>query len=203
MTIAEEYIKSGIVEMYVLGMTNAEETAEVNRMAETYAEIRQEIKEITNALQIDAERNDARPSETLKPFIMAIVDYSERLKAGEPVTNPPLLTETSSMQDYLEWTSRPDMVLPDDFENLHAKIIGHNAEAITAISWVKSYSPPEVHTNELERFLILEGSCDITIGDKKHSLVAGDFLAIPLHVVHSLVVTSDIPCKVILQRQAA
>ena len=64
-------------------------------------------------------------------------------------------------------------------------------------------SPIEVHTNELESFLILEGTCDITIGEEVHHLVTGDFISIPLHIGHSLIVTSNIPCKVILQRVAA
>ena len=203
MITAKEYINSGILEMYVLGMTNPDETVEVIEMALKYPEISLEIDEISKALEIDAENKMSEPSETVKPFIMAIVDYTERLKKGEAMTFPPLLSKESKIIDFEEWTNRADMVLPDDAGNLFAKLIGHNAEATTAISWLKSHSPKEIHTAELERFLILEGSCDITFGNEVHSLVAGDFLAIPLHIEHSLKVTSTIPCKVILQRVAA
>lgn len=203
MKTAEEYINSGILELYVLGMTNAEETTLVHQMALKHPEIIQEIEEISNALEIDAESKIFKPSETVKPFIMAIVDYTERLKKGEQMTFPPLLSKESKIIDFAEWTSRPDMILPDDSDNLYAKLIGHNSEATTAISWLKTHSPAETHTNELERFLILEGSCDITIGSDVYSLVAGDFLSIPLHIEHSLMVTSKVPCKVILQRVAA
>lgn len=203
MTTAKEYINSGILEMYVLGMTSLDETAEVIEMASKYPEISLEIEEISKALEIDAESKMSVPSETVKPFIMAIVDYTERLKNGEQMSFPPLLSKESKIIDFAEWTSRPDMILPEDADNLYAKLIGHNAEATTAISWLKSHSPQEIHTTELERFLILEGSCDITIGTEVHSLVAGDFLAIPLHIEHSLKVTSIVPCKVILQRVAA
>jgi len=203
MNAIEEYINSGILEIYVLGMTSAEETAHVNEMAVKHIEIRKEIEEISKALEIDAAKKSVGPSETLKPFLMAVVDYTERLKGGEPMSFPPLLTKDSKVIDFEEWTRRADMVLPDDFENMYAKIIGYTPEATTAISWIKTHSPFEIHTIELERFLILEGSCDITIGNDVHSLKAGDFIAIPLHIAHSLVVTSDIPCKVILQRVAA
>lgn len=203
MTTVKEYINSGILEMYVLGMTSAEESTQVREMASKYPEINTEIEEISKALEIDAENRVDAPSETLKPFIMAIVDYTERLKNGEPVSFPPILTKDSRIVDFEEWTSRADMILPEDAGNLYAKLIGHNAEATTAISWLKSHSPQEIHTTELERFLILEGTCDITIGTEVHSLVAGDFLSIPLHIEHSLKVTSTIPCKVILQRVAA
>ncbi|MBC7696538.1 MAG: cupin domain-containing protein [Burkholderiales bacterium] len=184
-------------------MTNADETARVNEMALKHPEISLEIEEISKALEIDAESKMYKPSQTVKPFIMAIVDYTERLKNGEQMTFPPLLSRESKIIDFAEWTTRADMILPDDADNLYAKLIGHNSEATTAISWLRTHSPVEIHTTELERFLILEGSCDITIGNEVHSLVAGDFLAIPLHIEHSLVVTSQIPCKVILQRVAA
>ncbi|MES2761961.1 MAG: cupin domain-containing protein [Bacteroidota bacterium] len=204
MNTVEDYINSGILEMYVMGMTSDEESAQVSDMASKHSEIRLEIEEISKALEIDAAKKITKgPSETVKPYLIAVVDYTERLKAGEPMTFPPLLTKDSKIIDFEEWTSRKDMVLPDDYENMYAKLIGHNPEATTAISWIKTHTPLEIHTNELERFLILEGSCDITIGSDVHSLKAGDFIAIPLHIGHSLVVTSDIPCKVILQRVAA
>lgn len=204
MNTVQDYINSGILEMYVMGMTSAEETAQVNDMASKYAEIRLEIEEISKALETDASgKTVTGPSETVKPYLLSVVDYTERLKAGEPMTFPPILTKESKIIDFEEWTSRADMVLPDEFENMYARLIGHNPEATTAISWIKSYTPLEIHTNELERFLILEGSCDITIGTDVHSLKAGDFIAIPLYIGHSLVVTSDVPCKVILQRVAA
>lgn len=203
MNTVTDYINSGILEMYVMGMTSAEETTQVNEMAFKYSAVRQEIEEISKALEIDSSQKYEGPNETVKPFILAVVDYTERLKGGEPMTFPPLLTKDSKVIDFEEWTGRTDMVLPEDFDNMYAKLIGYTPEAATAISWIKTHSPFEVHTNEYERFLILEGSCDITIGDDIHHLVAGDFIAIPLHIGHSLVVTSNVPCKVILQRVAA
>jgi len=203
MDTVNDYINSGILEMYVMGMTSAEETAQVNEMALKHSEIRNEIEEISKALEIDSSKKTNGPSDTIKPYLMAVIDYTERLKGGEPMTFPPLLNKDSKVIDFQEWTSRPDMVLPDDFDNMYAKLIGHTPEATTAISWIKTHTPFEIHTNEYERFLILEGSCDITIGDEVHHLVTGDFIAIPLHIGHSLVVTSSVPCKVILQRVAA
>jgi quercetin dioxygenase-like cupin family protein len=203
MNTVNDYINSGILEIYVMGMTSTKETIEVNEMASQHAEIRQEIEEISKALEIDSAKKSAGPTETIKPFLLAVVDYTERLKSGEPMTFPPLLTKESKVNDFEEWTSREDMVLPEDSENMYAKLIGYTPEASTAISWIKKNTPYEVHTNEYERFLILEGSCDLTIGDDVHHLITGDFIAIPLHIGHSLVVTSQMPCKVILQRVAA
>ena len=95
------------------------------------------------------------------------------------------------------------MILPDNFKDFHAKIIGYTPEMVTAIVWIRNMAPHEVHDDEFEKFLILEGTCDITIGDKVHKMASGDSLSIPLHIDHFVTVTSDIPCKAILQRIAA
>lgn len=199
----DKYINSGILEMYVLGMTNPEETKEVNEMATLHEKVRNEIEEITKALQIGSANIDKKPNPTIKPFILAVIDYTERLKAGEEPTFPPLLNTDSKIIDFKEWISREDMLLPDDFEDMYAKIIGYTPQVTTAIAWIKKMTPFEIHHNELERFLIIEGTCDISIGEDVYHMVAGDFIAIPLYIGHSLMVTSDIPCKVILQRVAA
>ena len=70
-------------------------------------------------------------------------------------------------------------------------------------SWLKDYAPQEVHDDEHEKFLIIEGTCDIIVGNEINQLVAGDYFAIPLHKNHIIKVTSSQPCKVILQRVAA
>lgn len=199
----DKYINSGILEMYVLGMTNLEETNEVNEMATLHKQVRDEIEEISKTLQISSANTDKKPNPSIKPFILAVIDYTERLKAGEEPTFPPLLNKDSKIIDFKQWINREDMVLPDDFENMYAKIIGYTPQATTAIAWIKKMTPFEIHHNELERFLIIEGTCDISIGEDVYHMVAGDFIAIPLYIGHSLEVTSDIPCKVILQRVAA
>jgi mannose-6-phosphate isomerase-like protein (cupin superfamily) len=74
---------------------------------------------------------------------------------------------------------------------------------VTAITWIKDFTPPEIHINQIEKFLIVRGTCEIVIGEKTHQLVPGDFLSIPLFISHHVKVTSMEPCLVILQRTAA
>ena len=95
------------------------------------------------------------------------------------------------------------MSTPPDLKDIHARIIGNTAEVTTAIVWIKDMAPPETHTNEIEKFLIVEGSCEIIVEKEVYQLVSGDFFAIPLYKSHMVKVTSDIPCKIILQRVAA
>ena len=198
----KEYIRSGILEQYVLGYTSQAESKEVELLAATDPAIRLEIEAIEEALEAYAMEHAVAPNPVIKPFILASIDYSERIKGGEPVTMPPVLNKNSVIEDYAPWLNRSDLLVPDD-SDIFAKIIGYTPEAVTAIVWIKEYAPHEVHDDEFEKFLIVEGTCDIVVGDEVNALVPGDYFAIPLHKNHLVKVTSTIPCKVILQRIAA
>jgi len=198
----KEYIASGILELYVLGQTTMEEDEEVERLASLYPEVQDEITAISVTLEYYAFEHAVTPDPIVKPFLLATIDYMDRMKNGEPLSSVPLLTEKSKIADYEEWISRDDMVLPEDFEGVYAKILSHTPELLSAIAWIEKMAPQEVHDNEYEKFLILEGSCEITIGANVFSLERGDYLTIPLHENHHVTVTSSIPCKVILQRVA-
>jgi mannose-6-phosphate isomerase-like protein (cupin superfamily) len=198
-----EYIASGILEQYVLGTVRAEEALEVERMSAVHAEIRNEIEKISRAFEQFAIANAISPSPDIKPFLIATIDYMERMENGETLSHPPLLSKTSGLNDFASWLYRDDMFLPDDAGDIYAKIIGYTPQAVTAIVWIKDATPQEVHHKEYERFLIAEGTCNVIVEDEIYQLVPGDYFAIPLYKNHIVKVTSDIPCKVILQRIAA
>jgi mannose-6-phosphate isomerase-like protein (cupin superfamily) len=197
------FIESGILEIYVLGLGSAEEVKEVEEMAALHKSVRKEIEAISETLKIYAESKANAVNGNVKPMLLASIDYEERLKSGEQPGFPPILNEDSTIQDYTEWLNRKDMVMPDAFNGTHVKIIGYTPEASTAIVWIQNETPYEVHTDEHEKFLIVEGTCDIDIDGTVHSLVPGNYLGIPLHAGHVVKVTSKTPCKLILQRVAA
>jgi mannose-6-phosphate isomerase-like protein (cupin superfamily) len=199
---SKEFIDSGILEQYVFGIASANEIEEVERMIATDPAIYLEFIAISKTMENYATANTIKPSEVVKPFLMATINYAERIQNGEPVSYPPLLNQKSSINDYSEWLNREDMQSPAT-EDLFARIIGYTPQAVTAIVWIKNYAPHEVHDNEYERFLIVEGTCDIIVDEEVNHLVPGDYFAIPLYKNHMVKVTSLIPCKVILQRVAA
>ncbi len=203
MKALKNYIESGILELYVLGVTSAEESAEVEKMAKLHGEIRSEIDRICEVTEEYAQSHAINPPITIKPLLMASIDYMERLKNGEPISSPPFLHPASTIADYNFWLDSGDAIAPKDFKNVHARIIGFTPEMATAIIWVRDFTPPEIHTNQIEKFLMVRGSCDIVIGEEIHRLVSGDFLSIPLHISHHVKVTSIESCVLILQRSAA
>lgn len=198
-----DYLNSGMIESYVLGLTTPSEAKEVEKMAAAHDEVRVAINEFGTILEQEALSNSIAPDPIIKPMLMATINYMERMEKGEPPSFPPMLNEISQIKDYTEWLSRPDMIIPSENENVYARIISHTPKVTTAIVWIKDTAPAEVHTNELEKFLIVEGSCEIIIEEDIHQLFPGDFLAIPLFKSHLVKVTSDIRCIVILQRVAA
>ena len=198
-----QFLESGILELYVMGIASPEEIKEVEQMALLYPEIRQEIELIERSLEEYALTQAVQPKATLKPLIMASINYIERVNNGEPLIAAPLLSPTSRKEEFAYWLDNPEFDLPEDFEGAYAKIINANLKATTAIIWIKEFTDNEIHHNEYEHFLILEGTCDFYIGEEVHHLVPGDYLRIPLHTPHIAKVTSDVPCKAILQRVAA
>ena len=199
----EEYINSGILELYVLGITTPEENIEITELAKKNSRISKEIDAITKAFQSYSEEDVPEISPATKAMLMATIDYKERLKNGEEYAMAPLLNIDSKIEDFKTWLERPNMQHTEDYESLDAKIISASPEVTTLIVWLKYGAPPEVHDKEFEHFLIVEGTCTITIGTNKHNLIPGDYLAIPLFIDHNVEVTSTVPCKVILQRVAA
>lgn len=199
----KEFIASGILELYVMGGTTIEEDAEVKEMAELYPQIDREIMEIGLALEKLAMENPVEPDPIIRPFLLATIDYMARMQNGESFTIVPPLSESAKITDYEAWIQREDMIAPEDFEGVYAKIISYTPELTSAIVWLRELAPQEVHEHEYEKFLILEGTCEITIEEDVHTLKRGDFLQIPLHKKHYVTVTSAIPCKILLQRAAA
>ena len=198
-----EIIESGIIDLYVLGATTPEETVEVEKLAISFPEILNEINLIKSTLTDLSNINKKNPGVTVKPFLFASIDYMERLQGGEIPINPPILSSESKISDFQEWLSRDDMVIPGDFKDYHIKILSHTPAMSCAIVWIEHEAPFEVHDNELEKLLIIEGSCEITYGDYVKQFYPGDFFDVPMHTDHRVLITSEIPCKVILQRIAA
>lgn len=203
MSEVSRFIDSGILEMYVMGDTSTEQNALVEKMVRQHAEIRDELQAIELALEKYAMSQATEVDPTIKPFLMATVDYMERLSKGEKPSCPPQLHADSSIADYAEWLNRPDLVLTGPLDEIDTRIIGSTPEITMAIVWIRNGAPPEIHKNEYETFLIVEGTCNIMVDGNDNHLKPGDVFTIPLFLSHTVIVTSKMPCKIILQRLAA
>lgn len=70
----QEYISSGIVESYVLGLADREECAEFERMCAAHAEVRKARELFEMALEEEAMANAVTPSKNIKSKIFAEIE---------------------------------------------------------------------------------------------------------------------------------
>ena len=66
----QEYIESGILEEYALGVLNETERSEVERVAAQHPEIRRELDEIVRGLDIYAEAHAITPPEGMRERVL-------------------------------------------------------------------------------------------------------------------------------------
>src|SRR4051812_21592162 len=86
-----EFISSGIIEMYCMGLTNEAETAEVVRVARLHKEVRDEILEVTESLSAYAAELQRQPKKDLRSRILKSIEE-------ESASNlPPKIFENSSI----------------------------------------------------------------------------------------------------------
>jgi mannose-6-phosphate isomerase-like protein (cupin superfamily) len=200
---SKELLDSGLLELYAIGCLEGSELDLVKRAMSDDPEIVREVAQIERTVRLLAQAGAVAPNPTIKSLLLAKVDYAERIANGEIVAMMPVLNERSRIEEFEHWLSREDMQMNSSFDDAQVCIISDEPEKMTAIVWLKAGAPPEVHTDEYEKFLIVEGTCDLTIGESVNNLQRGDFLSVPLHISHNVRVTSAIPCKIILQRVKA
>lgn len=82
----EEFISSGLLELYVLGALSSDELALVNDMLSTYPELLDEVKRIEKDAITFAEQQSPKPSNGLKSNILSAIDALE-VKSGETAEN--------------------------------------------------------------------------------------------------------------------
>ena len=75
------YIASGIIESYVLGLSSAEETVELEQLCTQYEDIRNAVDEFAAMMETQAFNNAVPPPPTVKGKVMhAIADENEKEK---------------------------------------------------------------------------------------------------------------------------
>ncbi|WP_216848950.1 cupin domain-containing protein [Pedobacter sp. L105] len=193
---------SGILEAYVRDETTAEQNAEIRLMADMFSNIDKKISDLYDAMEKDALDHAGIPDSLTGPFVVATADYIGRLNKGEPFVMAPELSASSTITEYQGFIDSMAPVAHDEVDEIHARIISAIPDRLmTAIVYLRKMAPQETHDDEFERFLILEGTCTITIEDAgAFDLVPGSYLQIPLHKKHHVIVTSLFPCKILLQR---
>jgi anti-sigma-K factor RskA len=94
-----EYISSGIIESYVLGLADAQEAAELEQMRATHPEVAAAITAFEESLEAHARANAIAPPDALKPKLMAAVQ-SEAAAPVVPVVPAKQPAKTISIRTW-------------------------------------------------------------------------------------------------------
>lgn len=183
----QEYIDSGVLEAYCLGALTAEEYADVERMYDNHEVVKHELNAIRNALGQYAAQVAITPPDALSGQIWNVLDNLNKENAAD-LHNLPVINRHT---DYKKWKAivLPFAPQPRKGEFL-TKVLRHT-DTVTQVLIVATVDvPDEVHTNELESFIVLEGECECIIGDKSYRLSPGQYIEIPLHTHHDVQIRS-------------
>ena len=197
------YMESGILELYVLDALTDAERLEVQDKVANHPEIAAEVEALESALLGQVVTEAIAPPAAIEDALEKEWTRLETEEKEKMKEIPRILSHTSSIEDYKPWLDDPNIKPPSEYENVFFIPIHESERGMTVVVWMKEGSPEEVHHEYIEKFLIVEGTCEIRVVDTVHTLNPGDYISIPLHLHHEVKVTSDIPCKIVLQRLAA
>jgi len=76
----KDIISSGLLELYITGLTSNEETLQVEQWAEQYPEVKKEIEEMQDAMESYVMAEALQPDESLKGKILAKIQANDSAK---------------------------------------------------------------------------------------------------------------------------
>lgn len=105
----KEIISSGLLELYVAGLTSAEENIQVETWAMQYPEVRAEITEIEKATEAFAMANAIEPAAGIKENIMAAVKDQSAAKVVDIKSS--ISAKRTSPNHIWKWVAAASVVL--------------------------------------------------------------------------------------------
>ncbi|MBX7241177.1 MAG: cupin domain-containing protein [Bacteroidia bacterium] len=193
----DKYIESGVIEDFCLGLLSDTETVDFLRYCKEYPELQAALEETETALEVFAGSYSVKPKSNVKEKLFSVLDNLEQEKNID-LQSPPQISRYSDPK--LWATALKEVHAPDEYEGLYLHPLTEEGNTIMLVAFLKEVLPEESHDDMYESFMILEGTCTCYVGDDVIHLAPGDYLEIPLHVPHNIVVTSKTPVKAILQR---
>ena len=195
----KDYIHSGMIEDYCLGLLTPEEMEDVAKQANINPEIKERISEYQLALKQYAAELGPATGKNQKKQLMEIIDNLEA-ETSINIKNLPLINKYSNSK---KWLPVAKSVLPSALEEPTLMYELRDDKGINQfLLWTIADSPYELHEDVYETLLLLEGECICRVGEDAYHLHTGDFLPIPLHKPHNLEVVKG-PVLLLVQRLEA
>lgn len=194
-----EIQQDGLPEDYALGLLNEQEAAAFMQQAGRRPDISGQLASYEKALLHYLEQFAVPVADREKQKLFSIIDQLEEEQLQ--TDSFPLIHKYADSNEWLARVKTHLDKMPDTYFAIQTL---HDDNKVN-ISLVRTYNdvPEEIHHDLHESFLVLQGTCSCVIGEETYHLKAGDYLEIPLHADHNVIVTSKEPVIAILQRLAA
>ena len=180
-----EILENGLIEGYVLGLLDPEETALVESSITKYPQLRAEMRAVEDALQTYLTLDTSRLiKEKLKAKLDFVDQERQRLEKGE-------FHFINKNSDASLWLEKVKPLLPDSQpDSFFITTLRDDDQGELFLIKTFTHVDNETHEDEMESFMILEGTCTCYVGDKIYDLSAGDYLEVPLQTNHDVKITS-------------
>ena len=179
----QQYIDSGILQEYCMGVISEDGRKEVEINCEQYPEVKAELRSIALSLQRYAETYAKWPGETLQEKIWQTLENLNKEKKME-ANDLPLINKFTN---YKQWLHMVSSMIPEGLpEERICKVLRKDDDVMQLLLVSATDFEEELHEDLHESFIILEGRCECYVGDQAFQLEAGGFTQIPLHVAHDV-----------------
>ena len=192
----QEYLASGILQDYCLGILTNEEMQQVEANAKIHPAIQQQILENTRALETYANQLAQQPAEAIKSKLFHSIDALIE-EQNATLNNLPLLNKNSDYKNWLNIVA--PLIATHKEKEFSFQVLRDDETVIQMLVWTKIDYPDEVHEHLKESFIILQGECECYIGENTYKLGPGGYLDIPLYQHHDIKVVKG-PVLAIVQR---
>lgn len=164
-----------------------------------------EIQQTEDAILRFAAAHAVTPDPGLKNKILdkiKALNFNKNNRKPLSLDNLPILDETTNWMDWQEVIK--EIHPPEDFDGIYLHSLVSSPQRELFVAWVKEYVAEEVHTDIIESFVLLEGTCECHITDVDGNarvvrMAAGDFITMRTGETHDVIITSLEPAKAILQ----
>jgi len=183
----QEYIDSGILYDYSIGLLSDTEKTAVEQVCARHPEIKTELLSLQQSLESYVVETAVWPAAALQESIWSTLDNINKEKTGN-LSDLPVVNKYS---DHNNWKRIVMPFMPKEMkEDRIIKTIRQSGGVTQMLVVSKTDVEEEVHELEHESFIILEGECECYVGDNIYRLGPGGFLEIPLHASHNVKVLS-------------
>jgi len=178
---------SALILDYCLGILTGDQKKAFERQLQKNRSLREQINTMLDDLS-KQQVAKVNPHASQKDKTWSLL-HNLTLEKEMNLSNLPILNKYT---DTSAWGQAVAPMLPADLKDYpFMKVLTSTDAVLQVLIMTKSDIPDEVHGDEHESFIILEGECECHIEGKTVRVKAGEFMEIPLHAHHDVKIISE------------